>query len=52
MSSAGGVTNALLGGWTVSWGAVLQGGQPITLAVPRALATVRDAMTFRFPAKT
>jgi Carboxypeptidase regulatory-like domain/TonB dependent receptor len=34
MSSAGGIANALLGGWTVSWGAVLQGGQPITLSCP------------------
>jgi hypothetical protein len=34
MSGAGGVANALLGGWTVSWGAVLQGGQPITLSCP------------------
>ena len=34
MSSGGGIANTLLGGWTVSWGAVLQGGQPITLSCP------------------
>ena len=34
ITNAGGVTNALLGGWTISWGAVLQGGQPITLSCP------------------
>ena len=34
MARAGGVANTLLGGWTVSWGAVLQGGQPITLSCP------------------
>ena len=34
MANAGGLANALLGGWTVSWGAVLQGGQPITLSCP------------------
>jgi len=34
MSGAGGIANALLGGWTVSWGGVLQGGQPITLSCP------------------
>ena len=32
MSNAGGLANALLGGWTLSWGAVLQGGQPFALA--------------------
>ena len=34
MTNAGGVANTVLGGWTVSWGAVLQGGQPITLSCP------------------
>jgi hypothetical protein len=34
MSGGGGISNALLGGWTVSWGAVLQGGQPITISCP------------------
>ncbi|MBZ5650621.1 MAG: TonB-dependent receptor [Acidobacteriia bacterium] len=34
MANAGTAANALLGGWSVSWGAVLQGGQPITLSCP------------------
>jgi hypothetical protein len=34
MANAGGAANNLLGGWSVSWGAVLQGGQPITLSCP------------------
>jgi hypothetical protein len=34
MADAGGIANNLLGGWSVSWGAVLQGGQPITLSCP------------------
>ena len=34
MANGSRVTNTLLGGWTVSWGAVLQGGQPITLSCP------------------
>ena len=34
MANAGGVANQVLGGWSVSWGAVLQGGQPMTLPCP------------------
>ena len=34
MANGSRITNTLLGGWTVSWGAVLQGGQPITLSCP------------------
>ena len=34
MANAGGVVNRLLGGWTLSWGAVFQGGQPMTLPCP------------------
>jgi len=33
-ASSSGAANALLGGWTVSWGIVLQGGQPMTLPCP------------------
>ena len=32
--NASGAANALVGGWTVSWSAVLQGGQPMTLPCP------------------
>jgi hypothetical protein len=34
MSQASGVTNKLVGGWSVNWIATLQGGQPITLNCP------------------
>jgi hypothetical protein len=34
MANGGKAANMLLGGWSVSWGAVLQGGQPITLSCP------------------
>jgi hypothetical protein len=34
MANAGRAADTLLGGWSVSWGAVLQGGQPITLSCP------------------
>ena len=31
MSGAGGLANAVLGGWSLNWAATLQGGQPITI---------------------
>ena len=34
MAGRGRAADNLFGGWTVSWGAVLQGGQPITLSCP------------------
>ncbi len=34
MSQASGVTNRVVGGWSVIWIATLQGGQPITLSCP------------------
>ena len=34
MANSGKVPNAVLGGWSVNWTAVLQGGQPITLSCP------------------
>jgi Carboxypeptidase regulatory-like domain/TonB dependent receptor len=34
MSDAGGVANALVGGWSVNWSAALQGGQPFTIGCP------------------
>jgi len=34
MSGSTGVTNKLVGGWSVQWIATLQGGQPITLPCP------------------
>jgi hypothetical protein len=34
MANSGGIADKLLGGWSVNWSAVLQGGQPITLSCP------------------
>ena len=34
MSDGGGLSNALIGGWSMNWSATLQGGQPITLPCP------------------
>ena len=36
LSSSGGVTNAVVGGWGVNWIVTLQGGQPITMRCPSA----------------
>ena len=34
MHDAGGLANAVVGGWSVNWILTLQGGQPITLSCP------------------
>jgi hypothetical protein len=39
MTQASGVTNKLVGGWSVIWIATLQGGQPITLPCPSDTTT-------------
>ncbi|HEX7961782.1 MAG TPA: TonB-dependent receptor [Terriglobales bacterium] len=39
LSGAGGVTNALAGGWSVVWSTTLQGGQPVTLRCPSGTTT-------------
>jgi hypothetical protein len=36
MTDASGVTNKVIGGWSINWSATFQGGQPITLACPSA----------------
>ena len=46
MSMAGGVTNALAGGWSRNWSADLQGGQPITLTCPSGTANGTGCYTF------
>ena len=38
MSSASGLTNAAVGGWSMVWSSTLQGGQPITLGCPNGTA--------------
>jgi hypothetical protein len=38
MSDASGVTNKLVGGWSVNWSSTFQGGQPIALACPTVTA--------------
>ncbi len=34
MSDAGGISNALVGGWSLNWAATVQGGQPMTVPCP------------------
>jgi hypothetical protein len=38
LSSGGGISNTLAGGWSMNWSATLQGGQPITLPCPSGTA--------------
>lgn len=38
-SGASNLTNALIGGWSVNWSAVLQGGQPISITCPSGTAS-------------
>jgi len=47
MSGAGGLANAVLGGWSLNWAATLQGGQPITIPCatnPTAAGTACNAI--------
>jgi hypothetical protein len=39
MSDASGVSDKLVGGWSVNWSTTLQGGQPISLSCPTATAS-------------
>ena len=36
MTDASGVTNKVIGGWSINWSTTFQGGQPITLSCPSA----------------
>jgi len=38
MTDGGGLSNAVVGGWSLNWSATLQGGQPITLPCPSGTA--------------
>ena len=38
MSSAEGVTNAVVGGWSIIWSSTLQGGQPVNIPCPNNTA--------------
>jgi hypothetical protein len=52
LSGYGGVANALLGGWSVNWGATLQGGQPLTIPCstnPTAAGTACNAFLIGDP---
>jgi Carboxypeptidase regulatory-like domain/TonB dependent receptor len=46
MGNAGGVTNAVLGGWAVVWATTLQGGQPFQLACPTGTAAGTNCLSF------
>ena len=38
LSSSGGVTNALAGGWSIVWASTFQGGQPVNVPCPSTTA--------------
>lgn len=46
MGNAGGVSNAILGGWAVVWAATLQGGQPFRLGCPSGTAAGANCYSF------
>lgn len=46
MGNAGGVSNAVIGGWAIVWAATLQGGQPFQLGCPSATAAGANCDSF------
>ncbi|HXJ85413.1 MAG TPA: TonB-dependent receptor [Candidatus Binatia bacterium] len=46
MGDAHGVTNALVGGWSVVWASTFQGGQPFQLACPSTTAAGTQCLSF------
>jgi hypothetical protein len=49
MSSAEGVTNAIVGGWSFIWSSTLQGGQPVNIACPTTTAAGTTCNAFVIP---
>ena len=49
MGNAGGVSNALLGGWALVWATTLQGGQPFKIDCPSATAAGANCYSFLVP---
>jgi hypothetical protein len=46
LGDAGGVKNAVLGGWALVWATTLQGGQPFQLACPSGTAAGTQCLSF------
>ena len=49
MTNAGGVANAIAGGWSLQWIATLQGGQPQQFACPTGTSTGTNCNAFILP---
>ena len=49
MGNAGGVSNAVLGGWALVWASTLQGGQPFKIDCPSATAAGANCYSFLVP---
>jgi len=49
MGNAGGVSNAVLGGWALVWASTLQGGQPFKIDCPQATAAGANCYSFLVP---
>jgi Carboxypeptidase regulatory-like domain/TonB dependent receptor len=49
MGNAGGVSNAILGGWALVWATTLQGGQPFKIDCPSATAAGANCYSFLVP---
>jgi hypothetical protein len=46
LGDAGGIKNAVLGGWALVWATTLQGGQPFQLACPSGTAAGTQCLSF------
>lgn len=49
--NGGGVSNALVGGWSVIWSTTLQGGQPMNFSCPTSVSTGTNCLAFVLPGK-
>jgi hypothetical protein len=49
MGNAGGVSNAVVGGWSLVWATTLQGGQPFKIDCPSATAAGSNCYAFVLP---
>jgi hypothetical protein len=49
MGNAGGVSNAIVGGWALVWASTIQGGQPFKIDCPSATAAGANCYSFLVP---
>jgi hypothetical protein len=52
MGNAGGIANAVLGGWSLNWITTLQGGQPITLGCPTGTTSGTSCTALTVPGQS